>query len=137
MNHKNIKVLIAKPGLDGHDQGAKVLAIALKNAGFEVIYAGLRQTPDMIVATAIQEDVDAVGLSIHSGAHMTIFPKVLKLLEEKGASHILLTGGGIIPEEDREKLASVGVGMLFGPGTPTSKMAEYIVGEVAYRRKRV
>ena len=123
---KKIRVLIAKPGLDGHDRGAKIVANAMKDAGFEVIYTGLRQTPQMIVDAAIQEDVDVIALSILSGAHMTIFPKVLNLLKEKGAEHILLTGGGVIPEKDMTALEKMGVGKLFGPGTPTSAICNYI-----------
>ena len=123
---KRIRVLIGKPGLDGHDRGAKVVANAMKDAGFEVIYTGLRQTPQMIVNAAIQEDVDVIALSILSGAHMTIFPKVLNLLKERGAEHILLTGGGVIPEKDMEELEEMGVGKLFGPGTPTSVICDYI-----------
>lgn len=123
---KKIKILIAKPGLDGHDRGAKVVARGLRDAGFEVIYTGLHQTPEMIVNTAIQEDVDIIGLSILSGAHMTIFPEVLKLLKEKGATDIHVFGGGIIPDEDKEKLYQMGVGKLFDPGTKISEIVEYI-----------
>jgi|UniRef100_A0A7C6AAJ9 methylmalonyl-CoA mutase C-terminal domain/subunit len=126
MKKEKIRILVAKPGLDGHDRGAKVVARALRDAGFEVIYTGLHQTPEMIVETAIQEDVDVVGLSILSGAHMTIFPRVLQLLKEKGASDILLIGGGIIPKEDMEELQKMGVGRLFGPGTPTSEIVDYL-----------
>ncbi|MDH5186151.1 MAG: cobalamin B12-binding domain-containing protein [candidate division WOR-3 bacterium] len=126
MKKEKLRVLVAKPGLDGHDRGAKVVARALRDAGFEVIYTGLHQTPEMIVETAIQEDVDVVGLSILSGAHMTIFPKVLNLLKEKGGGNILLIGGGIIPKEDIEELQKQGVGRLFGPGTPTSEIVEYL-----------
>jgi methylmalonyl-CoA mutase C-terminal domain/subunit len=126
MKKEKLRVLIAKPGLDGHDRGAKVVARALRDAGFEVIYTGLHQTPEMIVETAIQEDVDVVGLSILSGAHMTIFPRVLNLLKEKGAGDILLIGGGIIPKEDMQDLYKQGVGKLFGPGTPTSEIVEYL-----------
>lgn len=123
---RKIRVLIAKAGLDGHDRGAKVIAAALRDAGMEVIYTGLRQTPEMIVEAALQEDVDVIGISILSGAHMTIFPKVLKLMKEKGLDDVLLTGGGIIPKEDIQKLKEMGVGELFTPGTPTSVIAEYI-----------
>lgn len=123
---RKIRVLIAKAGLDGHDRGAKVIAAALRDAGMEVIYTGLRQTPEMIVEAAIQEDVDVIGISILSGAHMTIFPKVLKLMKEKGLDDVLLTGGGIIPKEDIQKLKEMGVGELFTPGTPTTAIAEYI-----------
>ena len=126
MKKEKLRVLVAKPGLDGHDRGAKVVARALRDAGFEVIYTGLHQTPEMIVETAIQEDVDIVGLSILSGAHMTIFPKVLQLLKEKGAGDILLIGGGIIPKEDIEELQKHGIGKLFGPGTPTSEIVDYL-----------
>lgn len=123
---RKIRVLIAKAGLDGHDRGAKVIAAALRDAGMEVIYTGLRQTPEMIVEAAIQEDVDVIGISILSGAHMTIFPKVLRLMKEKGLTDVLLTGGGIIPKEDIAKLKEMGVGELFTPGIPTTEIAEYI-----------
>lgn len=123
---KKIRVLIAKPGLDGHDRGAKVVASALGDAGMEVIYTGLHQTPEKIVKTAIEEDVDVIGLSILSGAHMTIFPKVIELLKKEGRSDILLTGGGIIPSEDMEEIMKMGSGKLFGPGTPTSEVVKYI-----------
>jgi methylmalonyl-CoA mutase C-terminal domain/subunit len=126
MNERKIRVLVAKPGLDGHDRGAKVIASALRDAGMEVIYTGLHQTPEMVVSAAIQEDVDVVAMSILSGAHMTLFPRVRELLEAEGAGHILLTGGGIIPEEDIETLTEMGVGRLFGPGTTTSDAVEYI-----------
>jgi methylmalonyl-CoA mutase C-terminal domain/subunit len=121
-----IRVLIAKPGLDGHDRGAKVVAAALRDAGMEVIYTGLHQTPEMIAAAAVQEDVDVVGLSILSGAHMTLFPRVKKLLEEAGRGDILVIGGGIIPKEDMEQLEAQGIAKLFGPGTPTSEIVAYI-----------
>ncbi len=121
-----IRVLVAKPGLDGHDRGAKVVAAALRDAGMEVIYTGLHQTPDMIATAAVQEDVDVVGLSILSGAHMTLFPRVRALLTEAGRPDILLTGGGIIPEEDAAALEQLGVGRLFGPGTPTGDLIAYI-----------
>ena len=123
---RKLRVLIAKPGLDGHDRGAKVVAAAMRDAGFEVIYAGLRQTPEMIVETAIQEDVDVIALSILSGAHMTIFPKVLELMKENGINDKLLTGGGIIPAEDIEKLQKMGVGKLFGPGSSTRDAIQYV-----------
>lgn len=126
MTERKIRVLVAKPGLDGHDRGAKVIASALRDAGFEVIYTGLHQTPEMVVNAAIQEDVDVVALSILSGAHMTLFPRVLELLREEDADHILLTGGGIIPAEDIEALTAQGVGQLFGPGTSTAEPIEYI-----------
>jgi len=121
-----IRVLVAKPGLDGHDRGAKVVAAALRDAGMEVIYTGLHQTPEMIATAAVQEDVDVVGLSILSGAHMTLFPRVRTLLVNMGRDDILLTGGGIIPAEDMEALLSLGVGQLFGPGTPTGDLIAYI-----------
>lgn len=121
-----IRVLVAKPGLDGHDRGAKVVAAALRDAGMEVIYTGLHQTPEMIATAAIQEDVDVVGLSILSGAHLTLFPKVRELLVAGGRGDILLTGGGIIPQEDMGALEAQGVGKLFGPGTPTSDLVAYI-----------
>ena len=123
-----IRVLVAKPGLDGHDRGAKVVAAALRDAGMEVIYTGLHQTPEMIATAAVQEDVDVVGLSILSGAHMTLFPRVKQLLRERGRDDILLTGGGIIPKEDMDVLRAQGVGELFGPGTPTSDLVDYIRG---------
>ena len=121
-----IRVLVAKPGLDGHDRGAKVVAAALRDAGMEVIYTGLHQTPEMIATAAIQEDVDVVGLSILSGAHMTLFPRVYELLVASGREDILLTGGGIIPKEDMEALQSRGIARLFGPGTSTQDLVEYI-----------
>ncbi|HET6701961.1 MAG TPA: cobalamin B12-binding domain-containing protein [Gemmatimonadaceae bacterium] len=121
-----IRVLIAKPGLDGHDRGAKVVAAALRDAGMEVIYTGLHQTPEMIATAAVQEDVDVVGLSILSGAHMTLIPRVRELLAEMGREDVLLTGGGIIPKEDIETLQRHGVGKLFGPGTPTTDLIDYI-----------
>jgi methylmalonyl-CoA mutase C-terminal domain/subunit len=119
-------VLVAKPGLDGHDRGAKVVAAALRDAGMEVIYTGLHQTPEMIATAAVQEDVDVVGLSILSGAHMTLIPRVLDLLRDDGREDILVTGGGIIPREDMDALEARGTGRLFGPGTPTSELVEYI-----------
>ena len=121
-----IRVLVAKPGLDGHDRGAKVVAAALRDAGMEVIYTGLHQTPEMIANAAIQEDADVVGLSILSGAHMTLFPRVRDLLVEAGRDDVLITGGGIIPREDMDALERLGVGKLFGPGTPTSDLVDYI-----------
>jgi len=121
-----IRVLVAKVGLDGHDRGAKVIATALRDAGMEVIYTGLRQTAEMVVNAALQEDVDAIGISILSGAHMTVFPKILQLMKEKKLDDVLLTGGGIIPDEDMKKLNSLGVGNLFPPGTPTSEISNYI-----------
>jgi methylmalonyl-CoA mutase C-terminal domain/subunit len=121
-----IRVLVAKAGLDGHDRGAKIIAAALRDAGMEVIYTGLRQTPEMIVEAALQEDVDVIGISILSGAHMTIFPKILNLMKEKGLTDVLLTGGGIIPDEDIEALKRMGVGEIFTPGAVTTEIAEYI-----------
>ena len=121
-----IRVLVAKPGLDGHDRGAKVVAAALRDAGMEVIYTGLHQTPEMIAQAANQEDVDVVGLSILSGAHLTLFPRVRKLLNEAGRDDVLVTGGGIIPPEDMDALQKQGIGKLFGPGTPTSELVRYI-----------
>lgn len=126
MSHSRIRVLIAKVGLDGHDRGAKVIASALKDEGMEVIYTGLRQTPEMVVQTALQEDVQAIGVSILSGAHMTVFPAIIQLMKEYNMQDVLLTGGGIIPEDDRKKLSELGVGKLFSPGTPTTEIAEYI-----------
>jgi methylmalonyl-CoA mutase C-terminal domain/subunit len=126
INDKPIRVLVAKVGLDGHDRGAKVIATALRDAGMEVIYTGLRQTPEMVVSAALQEDVDAIGISILSGAHMTVFPKLIQLMKEKGMDDVLLTGGGIIPEDDMKTLHDMGVGRLFAPGTNTSDIADYI-----------
>ncbi len=131
---RTIRVLVAKAGLDGHDRGAKVVARALRDAGMEVIYTGIRQTPEMIAEAAVQEDVDAVGLSLLSGAHMHIFPEVQRLLVEKGGGDILLTGGGTIPDEDMAELRAAGVGQLFGPGASTRDIVEYIREEVARRR---
>jgi methylmalonyl-CoA mutase C-terminal domain/subunit len=119
-------VLVAKPGLDGHDRGAKVVAAALRDAGMEVVYTGLHQTPEMIASAAVQEDVDVVGLSILSGAHMTLFPRVRELLVQQGRPDILVTGGGIIPREDMDALQEKGIGRLFGPGTPTAELVAYI-----------
>jgi methylmalonyl-CoA mutase C-terminal domain/subunit len=124
--NRPIRVLIAKVGLDGHDRGAKVIATSLRDAGMEVIYTGLRQTPEMVVNTALQEDVDAIGVSILSGAHMTVFPKIINMMKEKGLTDVLLTGGGIIPDADRVKLQEMGVGGLFPPGTPMSDIVSYI-----------
>ena len=132
---KKIRVLVAKAGLDGHDRGAKVIAAALRDAGMEVIYTGLRQTPEMIVEAAIQEDVDVIGISILSGAHMTIMPKILSMMKEKGLDDVLLTGGGIIPEEDINELKKMGVGELFTPGAATTAIADYIKKWVAENRK--
>jgi methylmalonyl-CoA mutase C-terminal domain/subunit len=124
--NRPIRVLVAKVGLDGHDRGAKVIATALRDAGMEVIYTGLRQTPEMVVNAALQEDVDAIGISILSGAHMTVFPKVIELMKEKKMDDVLLTGGGIIPEDDMKQLQAMGVGKLFAPGTTTGEIAHYI-----------
>ena len=127
---KKLRILIAKPGLDGHDRGAKVVARALRDAGMEVIYTGLHQTPEMVVEAAIQEDVDGVGLSILSGAHMTLFPKVWDLMKEEGIGDRLLFGGGIIPQEDVETLNKMGVGKIFGPGTTTQEIVDYVQSTV-------
>ena len=132
--NRPIRVLVAKVGLDGHDRGAKVIATALRDAGMEVIYTGLRQTPEMVVNTALQEDVDAIGVSILSGAHMTVFPKILEQMKEKEMDDVLLTGGGIIPDDDMKKLNKMGVGKLFAPGTPTSEISSYIVDWVKTNR---
>src|SRR4051794_13287255 len=121
-----LRVLVAKVGLDGHDRGAKVIATALRDAGMEVIYTGLRQTPEMVVNAALQEDVDAIGISILSGAHMTVFPKIIGLMKEKQMDDVLLTGGGIIPEDDMHSLKGMGVGQLFAPGATTAEIANYI-----------
>lgn len=121
-----IRVLVAKVGLDGHDRGAKIIATALRDAGMEVIYTGLRQTPEMVVNAALQEDVDAIGVSILSGAHMTVFPKIMDLLKEKNMHDVLLTGGGIIPNDDMQVLNEMGIGKLFAPGTTTTEIAAYI-----------
>ncbi|MHC4931173.1 MAG: cobalamin B12-binding domain-containing protein [Planctomycetota bacterium] len=134
MSGTPIRVLVAKAGLDGHDRGAKVVAQFFNDTATTEIYTGLRQTPEMIAKAALEEDVDVVGLSLHSGAHMTLFPRVLELLREAGLDHTLLTGGGIIPASDQEELQELGVGRLFGPGTPTSELADYIEEEVARRR---
>ncbi len=124
--NRPIRVLIAKVGLDGHDRGAKVIASFLRDAGMEVIYTGLRQTPEMVVSAAMQEDVDVIGVSILSGAHMTVFPKIMKMLKEHELTNVLVTGGGIIPEEDTRKLNQLGVGTLFPPGTDTHEIVNYI-----------
>lgn len=128
------RVLIAKVGLDGHDRGAKVIATSLKDAGMEVIYTGLRQTPEMVVEAALQEDVDAIGISILSGAHMTVFPRIINLMKEKKMNDVLLTGGGIIPDEDRLELEALGVGKLFPPGTASTEIAGYINDWVSKNR---
>lgn len=132
---KPIRVLVAKVGLDGHDRGAKIIATALRDAGMEVIYTGLRQSPEMVVHAALQEDVDAIGISILSGAHMTVFPKVYQLMQEKGLTNVLLTGGGIIPEQDSIALREMGIGTLFAPGTNTTEIATYIRDWVAEHKK--
>jgi methylmalonyl-CoA mutase C-terminal domain/subunit len=124
--NRPIRVLIAKVGLDGHDRGAKIIASSLRDAGMEVIYTGLRQTPEMVVNAALQEDVDAIGISILSSAHMTVFPKIIQLMKEKGMNDVLLTGGGIIPEDDMKELEKMGAGKLFAPGAVTSDIADYI-----------
>lgn len=129
-----LRVLVAKVGLDGHDRGAKVIATALRDAGMEVIYTGLRQTPEMVVNAALQEDVDAIGISILSGAHNTVFPKVIALMKEKGMDDVLLTGGGIIPDDDMQELNKLGVGKLFAPGTSTAEISEYITAWVKEHR---
>ena len=131
-----IRVLIAKPGLDGHDRGAKVVARALRDAGMEVVYTGIRQTPEMIVETAVQEDVDVVGLSILSGAHLELFPPIVEGLRQRGMGDVILVAGGIIPEEDREALAALGVTAVFGPGTPMREMVEFIRTAVAAKRRQ-
>ena len=130
MTERKIRVLVAKPGLDGHDRGAKVVSRALRDAGLEVIYTGIHQTPEQIVETALQEDVDVIGLSLLSGAHLTLFADVMSRIQEKGMTHVLVTGGGIIPEEDSEKLEKLGMGKIFGPGTPTEVIVNYIIGTV-------
>ncbi|MCO5171515.1 MAG: cobalamin B12-binding domain-containing protein [Planctomycetes bacterium] len=136
-SERKIRVLVAKCGLDGHDRGVRVIARAFQEAGMEVIYTGLHQTPEAVVEAAVQEDVDVVGLSVLSAAHMTLFPRVLELLREKGASNVLLTGGGIIPDEDKAALEVLGVGRLFRPGeAPIDDMVTYIREEVARRRGR-
>ena len=129
-----VRVLVAKVGLDGHDRGAKVIATALRDAGMEVIYTGLRQTPEMVVNAALQEDVDAIGISILSGAHMTVFPRIIQLMKEKKMNDVLLTGGGIIPEDDMKTLNEMGAGKLFAPGTTTSDIASYIKDWVKVNR---
>jgi len=124
--NRPIRVLVAKVGLDGHDRGAKVIATSLRDAGMEVIYTGLRQTPEMVVNAALQEDVDAIGISILSGAHMTVFPKIIEIMKKKNLTNVLITGGGIIPIADIEKLNGIGVGKLFSPGTPMNLIVDYI-----------
>lgn len=124
--NRPVRVLVAKVGLDGHDRGAKVIATALRDAGMEVVYTGLRQTPEMVVSAALQEDVDAIGVSILSGAHMTVFPKIMRLMKEKEMNDVLVTGGGIIPDDDMKELNEMGVGKLFSPGANTHEIADYI-----------
>ncbi len=133
--HQPVRVLVAKVGLDGHDRGAKIIATALRDAGMEVIYTGLRQTPEMVVNTALQEDVDAIGISILSGAHMTVFPKIIQFMKENEMTDVLLTGGGIIPDDDMEKLNELGVGKLFSPGANTKEIAVYIEDWVNTNRR--
>ncbi len=138
MNDKQkrpVRVLVAKVGLDGHDRGAKVIATSLRDAGMEVIYTGLRQTPEMVVNAALQEDVDAIGISILSGAHMTVFPRIMNLMKEKGLTDILVTGGGIIPAEDMDELSKMGVGKLFAPGANTADVSDYIYKWVEENRR--
>ena len=132
---RNIRIVMAKPGLDGHDRGIKVLAASYRDEGMEVIYLGLRQTPGMIVSAALQEDADVIALSILSGAHMTVFPKVMELMDQNGLDDVLLTGGGIIADKDREALTKLGVGKLFGPGTPVQKTVDYITNWVQTNRR--
>ena len=126
MPEKRIRVLIAKPGLDGHDRGAKIIARALRDAGMEVIYTGLRQTPEMVVEAAIQEDVDAIGVSLHSGAHMTLIPRILELLKQRNATDIVVFGGGIIPQDDARELKKLGVVEIFGPGTSLQSIIDFV-----------
>ncbi len=137
MSDRPVRVLIAKPGLDGHDRGAKVVARALRDAGMEVIYTGIRQTPEMIAEAALQEDVDVVGLSILSGAHMDLFPRIVEMLRQKGLDDVLLVCGGIIPEEDTEALKKMGFAGIFGPGTFTQDLAKFIREQMAARRAQV
>ena len=132
---RKIRIVMAKPGLDGHDRGIKVLASAYRDAGMEVIYLGLRQTPEMIVSAAIQEDADVIALSVLSGAHMTVFPKVIDLMKENKIDDVLLTGGGIISDKDKKSLISSGVGQLFGPGTPVQETVDYIINWVKNNRR--
>ena len=134
MADKRLRILVAKPGLDGHDRGAKIIARALRDGGFEVIYTGLHQTPEMIAEAAVQEDVDAVGLSILSGAHMTLFPEVIRLLKEKGADDVTIFGGGIIPDEDARKLAEMGVKAVFTPGASTEDIVKWVHDNVQPRQ---
>jgi methylmalonyl-CoA mutase C-terminal domain/subunit len=133
MAEKRLRILVAKPGLDGHDRGAKIIARALRDGGFEVIYTGLHQTPEMIAEAAVQEDADAVGLSVLSGAHMTLFPEVMRLLKERGAGEIAVFGGGIIPDDDAEKLKQAGVRQIFTPGASTEDIVKWVRENVAAR----
>ncbi len=135
LEERKIRVLVAKPGLDGHDRGAKVVARALRDAGMEVVYTGIRQTPEMIVEAALQEDVDVIGLSILSGAHMALFPRIMQLLREQGMEHVLVVAGGIIPDEDVPRLKEIGIAAVFGPGTSTRDIIRFIRTEVARRRE--
>ena len=132
--NRPIRVLVAKVGLDGHDRGARIIATSLRDAGMEVIYTGLRQTPEMVVNTALQEDVDVIGISILSGAHMTVFPKILQLVKEKGMDDVLITGGGIIPDKDMAELRNMGISKLFPPGTNTTDIVQYITKWVHQHR---
>jgi|TARA_Y100001968_G_C19282339_1_gene679889 methylmalonyl-CoA mutase C-terminal domain/subunit len=132
---RKIRIVMAKPGLDGHDRGIKVLASAYRDAGMEVIYLGLRQTPEMIVSAALQEDADVIALSVLSGAHMTVFPKVMDLMKKNEIDDVLLTGGGIISDKDKKSLADLGVGQLFGPGTPVQDTVDYIINWVQKNRR--
>ena len=132
---RKIRIVMAKPGLDGHDRGIKVLASAYRDAGMEVIYLGLRQTPEMIVSAALQEDADVIALSVLSGAHMTVFPKVMDLMKKNEIDDVLLTGGGIISDKDKKSLAGLGVGQLFGPGTPVQDTVDYIINWVQKNRR--
>ena len=134
MADQRLRILVAKPGLDGHDRGAKIIARALRDGGFEVIYTGLHQTPEMIAEAAVQEDVDAVGLSTLSGAHMTLFPEVIRLLKEKGADDVAVFGGGIIPEEDTKKLHELGVKQIFTPGASTEDIVKWVRENVSPRQ---
>ena len=136
VEEERIRVLVAKPGLDGHDRGAKLVARVLRDAGMEVIYSGIRQTPEMIAEAALQEDVDVVGLSILSGAHMDLFPAIIELLKEKGLGEVIVVAGGIIPEEDVPSLQQIGIKTIFGPGSSTQEIADYIKGAVSERRAR-
>ena len=132
---RKIRIVMAKPGLDGHDRGIKVLASAYRDSGMEVIYLGLRQTPEMIVSAAIQEDADVIALSVLSGAHMTVFPRVIDLMKENEIDDVLLTGGGIISDKDKESLTDIGIGQLFGPGTPVQETVDYIINWVKNNRR--